>query len=109
MSGGYAFVYKLRPELVNPDALATDDLRLLPVDQALKAELHALILNHAEQTGSLLAERLLANFDEESQNFSVVMPTDFASVSQIRDSAASRGLDPDGEAVWKQILEATNG
>jgi glutamate synthase (NADPH/NADH) large chain len=109
MSGGYAFVYKLRPELVNPDALATDDLRLLPVDQALKAELHALILNHAEQTGSLLAERLLANFEEESHNFSVVMPTDFASVREIRSSAAGKGLDPDGDIVWKQILEATSG
>ena len=109
MSGGYAFVYKLRPELVNPDALAADDLRVLPLDNALKAELEALILTHAKETGSLLAERLLANFEEESVNFSVVMPTDFASVSQIRDSAASRGLDPDGEVVWKQILEATNG
>jgi glutamate synthase (NADPH/NADH) large chain len=109
MSGGYAFVYKLRPELVNPDALAADDLRVLPLDNALKAELEALILTHAKETGSLLAERLLASFEEESVNFSVVMPTDFASVSQIRDSAASRGLDPDGEMVWKQILEATNG
>jgi glutamate synthase (NADPH/NADH) large chain len=109
MSGGYAFVYKLRPELVNPDALAADDLRVLPLDNTLKAELEALILTHAKVTGSLLAERLLANFEEESVNFSVVMPTDFASVSQIRDSAASRGLDPDGEVVWKQILEATNG
>jgi glutamate synthase (NADPH/NADH) large chain len=68
-----------------------------------------LIRIHAEQTGSLLAERLLSNFDEEAANFLVVMPTDFASVSEIRDSAASRGLDPDGEVVWKQILEATNG
>ena len=109
MSGGYAFVYKLRPELVNPQALAADDLRLLPLDQALKDELHGLISAHAEQTGSLLANRLLLNFEEEAANFIVVMPTDFASVSEIRNSAASRGLDPDGDVIWKQILEATNG
>jgi glutamate synthase (NADPH/NADH) large chain len=109
MSGGYAFVYKLRPELVNPDAIVSDDLRLLPLDIALKTELHNLVFLHAQETGSLLANRLLANFEEESGNFLVVMPTDFANVSEIRDLAASRGLDPDGDTVWKQILEATNG
>jgi glutamate synthase (NADPH/NADH) large chain len=109
MSGGYAFVYRLRPELVNPQALQADDLRLLPLDEALKEELRGLISAHAVQAGSLLADRLLLNFDEEATNFLVVMPTDFASVSEIRSSAASRGLDPDGDVIWKQILEATNG
>jgi glutamate synthase (NADPH/NADH) large chain len=52
---------------------------------------------------------LLEDFAQEASNFTVVMPTDFASVSAIRDSAASKGLDPDGDVVWKQILEATNG
>jgi glutamate synthase (NADPH/NADH) large chain len=109
MSGGYAFVYKLRHELVNQAALETNDLRILPVEGLLHDELAKLLSTHAEQTGSLLAEQILSNFDQEAQNFSVVMPTDFASVSEIRRSAASRGLDPDGEVVWKQILEATNG
>jgi glutamate synthase (NADPH/NADH) large chain len=109
MSGGYAFVYKLRPELVNPDALSSDDLRLLPLNEAFKNELAGLISNHAEQTGSLLAQRMISNFEEEAKHFVVVMPTDFASVNEIRDSAASRGLDPDGDVVWKEILEATNG
>jgi glutamate synthase (NADPH/NADH) large chain len=109
MSGGYAFVYKLRPELVNPDALSSEDLRLLPLNEAFKNELAGLISNHAEQTGSLLAQRMISNFEEEAKHFVVVMPTDFASVNEIRDSAASRGLDPDGDVVWKEILEATNG
>ena len=109
MSGGYAFVYKLRKELVNPDALLSDDLRLLPLNEALRNELAELISNHAEQTGSLLAQRLILDFDQEASNFSVVMPTDFASVSEIRDSASARGLDPDGDVVWQQILEATSG
>jgi glutamate synthase (NADPH/NADH) large chain len=37
------------------------------------------------------------------------MPTDFASVSQIREIAQSQGIDPDGDAVWQEILEATIG
>ena len=109
MSGGYAFVYKLRTELVNPEALKADDLRVLPLDDALAKELKQLITAHELETRSLLAKRLLENFVDEKQNFSVVMPTDFASVREIRSSAAEKGLDPDGDIVWKQILEATSG
>jgi len=109
MSGGYAFVYKLRTELVNPEALKADDLRVLPLDEALSFELEKLIAAHQLETGSLLAKRLLENFADEARSFSVVMPTDFASVREIRSSAAGKGLDPDGDIVWKQILEATSG
>ena len=109
MSGGYAFVYKLRPELVNPEAIKADDLRILKLDAALSEELKQLVSNHARETGSLLAKRILENFEQESELFSVVMPTDFASVSEIRGAASMQGLDPDGDVVWKRILEATNG
>ena len=109
MSGGYAFVYKLVTGKVNPAALKTDELRLLPLDDDLSTELFALLTTHVEQTGSLLASRLLADFEAERKNFTVVMPTDFASVSQIRESAQSQGIDPDGDAVWQEILEATIG
>jgi glutamate synthase (NADPH) large chain len=109
MSGGYAFVYKLVTGKVNPAALKMDDLRLLPLDDALALELKSLLSQHVEQTGSLLATRLLADFDSERDNFTVVMPTDYASVSQIREAAQSQGIDPDGDAVWQEILEATIG
>lgn len=109
MSGGYAFVYKLVTGKVNPAALAMDDLRLLPLDGELSLELKALLTAHVEETGSLLATRLLGDFDLEKANFTVVMPTDYASVSQIREAAQSQGIDPDGDAVWQEILEATIG
>lgn len=109
MSGGYAFVYKLVKGKVNPEALKIDDLRLLPLDDALSAELQTLLFAHIEQTGSLLASRLMEEFDSEKGNFTVVMPTDFASVSQIRATAQSQGVDPDGDVVWQEILEATIG
>ena len=109
MSGGYAFVYHLSKALVNPDALRLDDLRLLPLDDALASELKALLTNHLEQTSSLLAKRVLEDYEVEKANFTVIMPTDFASVSQIREIAQSQGIDPDGDAVWQEILEATIG
>jgi len=109
MSGGYAFVYHLSKALVNPDALRLDDLRLLPLDDALAPELKALLTSHLEQTSSLLAKRVLEDYEVEKANFTVIMPTDFASVSQIREIAQSQGIDPDGDAVWQEILEATIG
>jgi len=109
MSGGYAFVYKLRNERVNQDALATEDLILMEPNQELASELRALIERHKTETGSLLAERILDDFESELTNFTVVMPADFASVTEIRERALSEGIDPDSDRVWKQILEATNG
>jgi glutamate synthase (NADPH/NADH) large chain len=37
------------------------------------------------------------------------LPRDYASVLSIRAKAAANGLDPDGDVVWKEILEVTNG
>ena len=109
MSGGYAYVYKLRAERVNPEALRIDDLRLLTPTEQQTSEVRALLELHSKETGSRLAERLLASFESEIQNFTVVMPTDYASVVQIREDAHQEGLDPDGTVVWDRILEATSG
>ncbi|MFM7013693.1 MAG: glutamate synthase large subunit [Actinomycetota bacterium] len=109
MSGGYAFVYKLRSERINPDALKAEDLQLLPVEGSRAEELRGLLEAHQIETGSRIAERILSDFDAEMPNFTLLMPTDFSSVTAIRDSALERGVDPDSDLVWKEILEATNG
>jgi glutamate synthase (NADPH/NADH) large chain len=109
MSGGYAYVYKLQEFNVNPDALASDELRLLAPTLEQAAELRGLVSRHLEETGSRIARQLLDDFDAELENFVVVMPTDYASVTQILEDATATGLDPDGAEVWGRILEATNG
>jgi glutamate synthase (NADPH) large chain len=109
MSGGYAYVYKLRAERVNPEALRVDDLRLLRPNSYQANELRELLGLHFKDTGSRLAERLLADFDSEISNFTVVMPTDYASVVQILDDAKQQDEDPEGSVVWNRILEATSG
>ena len=109
MSGGYAYCYKLKPFNVNQDALDADDLQLLPVSENQMQELRGLLEKHLAATGSRIASRVLDDYDSEVSNFTVVMPTDFASVSGILSSAQAMGEDPDGPEVWERILEATNG
>jgi glutamate synthase (NADPH/NADH) large chain len=109
MSGGYAYVYKLQDFNVNAEALRDDELRLLKPTPEQARELRELIVQHETETGSHIARTLLQDFEAEVENFSVVMPTDYASVLQILEDAASNGDDPEGQEVWDRILEATNG
>jgi glutamate synthase (NADPH/NADH) large chain len=109
MSGGRAFVYKLRADRVNPEALANGELKLLALDESSKELLLSVLLEYQKSTGSLLAERLLADFDSAAEDFSLVLPRDYANVLEIREKAVSSGLNPDGEETWKRILEVTNG
>jgi glutamate synthase (NADPH/NADH) large chain len=94
---------------VNPESLRIDDLRLLVPNDQQASEIRTLLELHFQETGSRLAERLLAKFESEIPNFSVVMPTDYASVIAIREDAQREGLDPDGSVIWERILEATSG
>jgi glutamate synthase (NADPH/NADH) large chain len=109
MSGGYAYVYKLRESSVNAEALSMDEIRLLELSIEQASELKGLIARHADETGSRIATRLLDNFELEVANFKVVMPTDYASVKEILEQAKATGDDPDGAEVWGKILEATSG
>jgi glutamate synthase (NADPH/NADH) large chain len=109
MSGGYAFVYKLRESSVNAEALSTDELRILEPSLEQTSELKGLIARHADETGSRIATRMLENFESEIGNFRVVIPTDYASVREILEQASASGDDPDGSEVWGKILEATSG
>jgi glutamate synthase (NADPH/NADH) large chain len=109
MSGGRAFVYKLRADRVNPEALANGELKLLPLDESSKELLLSVLQEYQKSTGSLLAERLLADFESAAEDFSLVLPRDYANVLEIREKAISSGLNPDGEETWKRILEVTNG
>jgi glutamate synthase (NADPH/NADH) large chain len=61
------------------------------------------------ETDSAVAARVLANFETELPLFSRVLPSDYAAVLKIRKNATANNLDPDGDVVWKQILEVTGG
>ncbi|RQP09984.1 MAG: glutamate synthase large subunit [Microbacteriaceae bacterium] len=109
MSGGTAYVYDLRPERVNRDALASGELELLPLESADIAIVTDLLEKHLAETDSALAKRLLENSEETMSKFVKVLPRDYAAVIETRRRAADEGLDPDGDVVWNRILEVTGG
>jgi glutamate synthase (NADPH/NADH) large chain len=109
MSGGVAYIYRLRADRINRDALENDDITISEPEAEDIEKLHSLLSRHLLETDSTVAARILANFETESKLFSRVLPSDYAAVVKIRKDAASNNLDPDGEIVWKQILEVTGG
>lgn len=109
MSGGTAFVYKLRADRINPDSLSARELQLFEVTGEPADQLKSLLEQHVAETDSLLAKQLLENWHETIKDFTQIVPRDFARVLEIRAGAQAEGTDPDGEATWKKILEVTNG
>jgi glutamate synthase (NADPH/NADH) large chain len=109
MSGGVAYVYKLRADHINAEALKAGELHIGDLEPVDETRLKSLLELHAAETGSAVAERMLANFAIEVKNFVRVLPSDYAAVLDIRSKAQASGIDPDHESVWKQILEVTNG
>jgi glutamate synthase (NADPH/NADH) large chain len=109
MSGGVAYVYKLRADHVNHEALTAGELHLNELGEVDAAQLKKLLEKHVAETESALAKSLLENFEAEKKNFTCVLPRDYASVLKIRAKAKQDGVDPDSDSVWQQILEVTNG
>jgi glutamate synthase (NADPH/NADH) large chain len=109
MSGGTAYIYELRHDLVNRDALATGELELLPLGRADREIVRDLLERHISETDSSLAAKMLQNFDEAVTKFVKVLPRDYAAVLEARQNAVDEGLDPDGDVVWGRILEVTGG
>ena len=78
MSGGIAYVYdkdrrfegRCNAELVDLDALAEPD----------EEEVKALISEHAQRTGSLVARNVLASWERARERFLKVMPRDYKRV-----------------------------
>jgi glutamate synthase (NADPH/NADH) large chain len=109
MSGGTAYVFDLQRDQVNRDSLASGELTLSELDSADVEIVHDLLERHVLETGSPLAGRLLADFEDTVARFVKVLPRDYAAVLATRQTALDEGLDPDGDIVWNRILEVTGG
>ena len=109
MSGGTAYVWKLRTEKVNAEALASGEIELSAPDSSDRVILKDLLTRHLHETGSPVAGALLEAGDEGLDEFVVITPRDYKAVLHTREEALKEGLDPDGDEVWTRILEVTGG
>jgi glutamate synthase (NADPH/NADH) large chain len=116
MSGGEAVILDLDPADVNAAELSSGALLLQPLgaeERELREQIVALLRRHLEQTGSELASALLADCDADPERlfgrFTRLIPRGYSRVLEIRVRANEQGIDPDGERVWSEILEATHG
>ncbi len=102
MSGGYAFVLDIDEQRVNPELV-----ELSPVEGEAADELKDLVTRHHEETGSTVAEALLADWESSLVRFTEVMPSDYKRVLEAREEAIEEGLDEDEAA--HRIMEVLHG
>jgi glutamate synthase domain-containing protein 3 len=86
MSGGVAYVYDKRRNFEQCCNTELVDLEELSEDDAL--EVQALIKEHAQRTGSLVARNVLASWDRVVERFVKVMPRDYKRVLAEQAAAA---------------------
>ncbi|MDQ3483934.1 MAG: hypothetical protein M3445_00715, partial [Actinomycetota bacterium] len=73
-------------------------VELGPVTQEAAVELKQLVRTHFEETGSTVAEELLADWESSLTRFTEVMPRDYRIVLEAKAKAKADGLDDDATA-----------
>ncbi len=109
MSGGTAYVRRLRTERVNAQALSSGEISLGPLGAGDREILRDLLERHLRETSSPVAARVLEAGDAALDEFVKITPRDYQAVIATREQALREGLDPDGDEVWNRILEVTGG
>ncbi|MFM8896123.1 MAG: glutamate synthase subunit alpha, partial [Actinomycetales bacterium] len=89
MSGGVAYVMDLDPVQVNPEMVELE--RLAEQDIEL---VHALVLRHAQETDSEVAQALAQEWDGSVSRFTKVMPRDYKRVLALTEQSIEQGADP---------------
>ncbi len=113
MSGGTAYVMGLRPAAVNAAAVSSGELAVGPLDDEDWDVVQDLLRRHDEETGSNVAQALLAD-DGARARFTRVQPRGWARVRVALAQAEADGVDLSGdgrwdENVWNTIVEAAHG
>ncbi|MFE6853909.1 glutamate synthase-related protein, partial [Streptomyces sp. NPDC057674] len=104
MSGGVAYVVDLDRDNVNSGNLGAIEA----LSDTDKAWLHDVVRRHHEETGSTVAEKLLADWDAHADRFSKIIPTTYKAVLAAKDAAELAGLS-EAETTEKMMEAATHG
>ena len=104
MSGGTAYVVDLDSALVNTGLRgAIED-----IDSDDAAWLHGVVRRHRDETGSTVAEALLADWEAALPRFAKILPPTFKAVLAAKDAAEREGLS-ESETHEKMMEAATHG
>ncbi|MGX2997822.1 glutamate synthase large subunit [Streptomyces sp. JNUCC 64] len=104
MSGGVAYVIDLDRDHVNSGNLGAVEA----LDDADRQWLREVVRRHHEETGSTVAEKLLAGWDTAVQRFSKIIPSTYKAVLAAKDAAERAGLS-ESEITEKMMEAATHG
>ncbi|UZI31877.1 glutamate synthase large subunit [Streptomyces sp. CA-278952] len=104
MSGGVAYVIDLNRDNVNVGNLGAVE----EPDDTDRQWLHDVVRRHHEETGSTVAEKLLAEWDTAVTRFSKIIPTTYKAVLAAKDAAELAGLS-EQETTEKMMEAATHG
>ncbi|MFE3524644.1 glutamate synthase large subunit [Streptomyces sp. NPDC059161] len=104
MSGGIAYVIDLDRDNVNSGNLNAIEAP----SETDKQWLHDVVRRHFEETGSTVAEKLLADWSVNADRFSKIIPTTYKAVLAAKDAAELAGLS-EQETTEKMMEAATNG
>ena len=99
MSGGIAYALDLAPTRLNREMVDVD-----PLDEADVEFLRNVVSRHRDLTGSTVAARLLASWDESVRRFTKVMPKDYKRVLTAASAAEREGRD-----VNEAVMMAAHG
>ena len=99
MSGGIAYVLDLAPRRVNTEMVDLD-----PLDTEDGKFLRDAVERHAAETGSVVAARLLDDWDDALSRFGKIMPKDYKRVLSAAQMAEREGRDVD-----EAVMAASNG
>ncbi|KIQ19374.1 glutamate synthase large subunit [Rhodococcus sp. MEB064] len=102
MSGGVAFVFD--PNSTFEDNLNTELVDIEDLEGDEFAWLKDAITRHRDETGSEVAERILADWSQQVNHFVKVMPRDYKKVLLAISEAEKNGADVD-----EAIMEAARG
>ncbi|MBY8887374.1 glutamate synthase large subunit [Streptomyces sp. PTM05] len=102
MSGGIAYVLDLDPDKVNTGLVGVEELDADDIKW-----LHDVVRRHQEETGSTVAETLLADWGTTLTRFGKVMPRDYKAVLAAKVAAEQAGLT-ESETTAK-MMEAAHG
>ncbi|MFF4247166.1 glutamate synthase large subunit [Streptomyces sp. NPDC001822] len=104
MSGGIAYVIDLDLDNVNTGNVGAVET----LDDTDRQWLHDVVRRHQEETGSTVAEKLLADWDTAAARFSKIIPSTYKAVLAAKDAAELAGLS-EQETTEKMMEAATNG